>query len=147
MTMINTPDQIDAFRCATLKAGLKLYVRTGLKPNRAWTLSAMLKAATEYTGTKYPRSKSGAAQAHDDLARRLETAAGVFHFYASTICTWTTDASKDACLDRLFKNAGRGMDYALWRVPGPVDSSYEIRSYAPQVEGAEMIDKGTTPEG
>lgn len=147
MTTIDTPERINAFRAATLKAGLKLYARTGMKPNRAWTLSAMLKAATEYTGEKYPRSKKGAMLAHDDLARRLETVAGVSHYYASTICTWVTGTEKKDCLDRLFKNAGRGMAYALWRVPGPADSAYEIKFYAPQIDGAEIIARGTTPEG
>lgn len=69
--IITGAENIEAYRLITLRAGLKLYVATGLKPNRAWTLTAMLRTATNATGNKYPRSKSGALVAIKDLTNHL----------------------------------------------------------------------------
>ena len=59
-----------------------------------------------------------------------------FHIYGATPATWaTTTPERDlGALLKLLK-ADR-MPYSLWYVPLPHDADYEIRAYAPQVEGA-----------
>lgn len=42
---------------ASLKVGLRLYAKSGIKPNRAWTPSAMLKQANKITGKTYKLGK------------------------------------------------------------------------------------------
>lgn len=65
--MINTPEQIQAFRLVSLKIGLQLYLKSGLRPNRNWTLSAMLRNIGEATGQTYPTSHKAALQAIADI--------------------------------------------------------------------------------
>lgn len=65
--MFAGPENVQAFRMITIKHGLKLFAKTGMKPNRAWTLKNMLRAASESTGTKYPNSRKGAMTAYKDL--------------------------------------------------------------------------------
>ena len=60
-----TGDGVDLFRAATIKSGLGLYRKTGMKPNRAWTPTAMLAAAGQITGKRYKRGQF--QQAEDDL--------------------------------------------------------------------------------
>ena len=49
---------IVVYRAIVLKHGLKLYVKTGIKPNTSWTISNMLKATSSITGIKYKRSQA-----------------------------------------------------------------------------------------
>jgi hypothetical protein len=53
------------YRAITIAKGCKLYARTGIKPNRNWTPSAMLQAAGDITGKTYKRGQH--MQAHDDI--------------------------------------------------------------------------------
>ena len=62
MSALTTPAQIDNFRGA-----IKLYLNTGMKANRAYTVSAMGRAASEYTGFKYKASRTGLLQAYLDM--------------------------------------------------------------------------------
>ena len=48
---------VETFRAISLKAGLQLFSKTGMKPNRAWTPTAMLKAAGTITGKVYKRGQ------------------------------------------------------------------------------------------
>ena len=48
---------VETFRAISLKAGLRLFANTGMKPNRAWTPTAMLKAAGTITGKVYKRGQ------------------------------------------------------------------------------------------
>jgi hypothetical protein len=59
-----------------------------------------------------------------------------FHFYASSIADWrTTNETRD--LRALLKIMDKfGYDYNLFFVPLPPASSYKIKRYAPEVEGA-----------
>ena len=57
MTMFVGKAGVDTYRAIAIRSGLKLFVQTGLKPNRAWTPTAMLKAAGEITGAKYRRGQ------------------------------------------------------------------------------------------
>lgn len=59
------PDAVALFRATAIASGLRLYAKTGMKPNRAWTPSAMLKAAGGLTGKTYKRGQY--QQAADDV--------------------------------------------------------------------------------
>ena len=60
------------YRATVIASGLRLYARTGMKPNRAYTPSAMLRAAEDMTGRKFKRGQyEEAAQALTELAQRL----------------------------------------------------------------------------
>ena len=48
---------VDTFRAIVIRSGLDLYARTGLKPNRAYTPSAMLRVAGEITGKTFKRGQ------------------------------------------------------------------------------------------
>jgi len=45
------------FRAAVIASACRLYAQTGIKANRAYTPTAMLKAATQITGQKYRRGQ------------------------------------------------------------------------------------------
>lgn len=59
--MIVTGTGIRVYQAAAIKSGLKLYANTGMKPNRAWTPSAMLKTASAITGKPYKRGQYAVA--------------------------------------------------------------------------------------
>jgi hypothetical protein len=61
------------------------------------------------------------------------------HFFASSIATWatTTDTRDLRALLKLMD--GDGYPYNLFLVPVPHDTHYDIRRYAPQVEGAQWV--------
>lgn len=54
---------VEIFATLALASGLRLYAATGMKPNRAYTPTAMLKAAGHYTGKVYKRGQFEAAAA------------------------------------------------------------------------------------
>jgi hypothetical protein len=56
-----------------------------------------------------------------------------FHFYASSLYEWKTDAD----LRKLMKDMDRDeYDYNLFYIPLPASAPYEIRMYEPEVKGA-----------
>ena len=56
MTIIFTgPGGVATYRAIALKHGLYLYATCRIKPNRAWTPTAMLRAAGQITGKTYKR--------------------------------------------------------------------------------------------
>ena len=57
MLMFVGRDGVNTYRAAALKAGLKLYALHGIKPNRGWTPTAMLRAAGQITGKTYKRGE------------------------------------------------------------------------------------------
>jgi hypothetical protein len=59
------PDAVALYRATAIEHGLRLYAKTGMKPNRAWTPSAMLQAATGITGKPYKRGQY--VKAADDV--------------------------------------------------------------------------------
>lgn len=61
------PDAVALFRAATIASGLRLYAKTGMRPNRMWTPTAMLAAATGITGKKYRRGEY--AKAAEDVSK------------------------------------------------------------------------------
>lgn len=59
------PDAVALLRARTIASALRLYARTGMKANRAYTPSNMLAAATGITGKQYKRGQY--VQAADDI--------------------------------------------------------------------------------
>lgn len=51
----DTPEKIDRFRAVTIRSAIKLYSKTGIKPNRAYTPTNMKNAAEQITGKKFKR--------------------------------------------------------------------------------------------
>jgi len=52
-----TPEEINVFVLITLKSAIKLYVKTGVKANRAYTPTNMLAKAGEILGKTYKRGQ------------------------------------------------------------------------------------------
>ena len=50
-------DAVEVFRAKTLASALRLYAKTGMKPNRMYTPTNMLAAASQITGTKFKRGQ------------------------------------------------------------------------------------------
>lgn len=66
-----TPEQISAFAAITLAHALKLYARTGMKVNRAYTPANMMRTASAWTGQSFKaRDYMAAANALLALAGR-----------------------------------------------------------------------------
>jgi hypothetical protein len=64
MTSFVGPAQIEIYRATVIGSALKLYAKTGLKVNRAYTPKAMMQAAEQITGQKFKaRDYQGAADA------------------------------------------------------------------------------------
>jgi len=51
--ILDTPEQINAYRALVIAKGLETYAATGMKLNRAYTPKNMMKAAEGITGKKY----------------------------------------------------------------------------------------------
>jgi hypothetical protein len=47
------PAAVNLYRAVALKTGLAMYMRCGIKPNRAWTPKVMLATAGQITGKTY----------------------------------------------------------------------------------------------
>lgn len=58
MIVYSGPEQVERFVLITLKHGLRLYAKTGMQPNRAWTITNMLRKAERATGKKYKRTEA-----------------------------------------------------------------------------------------
>ena len=58
------------------------------------------------------------------------------HFYASSFCTWKTDPDMRNVVNHMEKE---GYEYTLWYVPVDDKASYEIKYYAPQVDGSFVV--------
>lgn len=52
-----TGDGVDVFAMLALASGLELYAKAKIIPNRAYTPTAMLKAANNWTGCKFRRGQ------------------------------------------------------------------------------------------
>jgi len=58
---------VATYQAIALKSGLRLYAKTGMKPNRAWSPSAMMKTAATITGKKFKaRDYQGAIAALEE---------------------------------------------------------------------------------
>lgn len=64
MTSFSGEHGVSVFQALALASGLRLYAKTGMKPNRAWTPGAMLRTAAALTGKTFKaRDYLGAAEA------------------------------------------------------------------------------------
>ena len=64
MTLFAGKAGVATYQALVLKSGLKLYANTGMRPNRAWTPTAMMRLAAHITGKKFKaRDYLGAAAA------------------------------------------------------------------------------------
>lgn len=59
------------------------------------------------------------------------------HFYASSFCTWKTSYSLAEVIKFMEEE---GYSYTVWYVPVDDKANYEIKRYAPQVQGAFVLD-------
>lgn len=62
------------------------------------------------------------------------------HFFASSVATWATTNDQRDLRDLIKLMDAEKLSYSLWLVPGNQDAPYEIKMYAPQVEGAIHLD-------
>lgn len=63
MTTIDS-EHIPAYQALVIEQGLRLYAATGMRPNRAYTPTAMMRMASHITGKKFKaRDYLGAAEA------------------------------------------------------------------------------------
>jgi len=60
-------EQVAAAQVIILAGALRLYLRTGVRPNRAYTATNMRAAASRITGVEYPRGRRGLELASTDL--------------------------------------------------------------------------------
>jgi hypothetical protein len=67
-----TGSDIDLYRAAVIACGLRMYARTGMRPNKAYTPTAMLREANRITGRVYKRGQYLAAA--DALTEWVERA-------------------------------------------------------------------------
>ena len=58
-----TGSDVEIFRAIVIAGALDLYAKTGMKANRAYTPSAMLRAAKEITGKTFKRGQYAQAAA------------------------------------------------------------------------------------
>lgn len=64
MSTIFTGPAVNVYVAASLRTGLRLYARTGIKPNRQWTPKNMMTMAARLTGRTFKaRDYNGAADA------------------------------------------------------------------------------------
>lgn len=55
MIVFDGKDAVEFYTAVALKAGLKMWVRTGMKPNTAWTPTAMMRMGQRITGENLGR--------------------------------------------------------------------------------------------
>jgi hypothetical protein len=55
--VIDNPKAINAYVALVLASAIDLYVKTGMKANRAYTPTNMLKTASRLTGRQYKRNQ------------------------------------------------------------------------------------------
>ena len=75
-TTFAAEDAVALYRAKALASDLLLYAKSGKKPNRAWTATSMLAAASKITGRTYKRGQCELAAADlkrwaDDMAAAL----------------------------------------------------------------------------
>lgn len=66
-TTFQGPDAVALFRAIALRSALKLYAKCGIKPNRAWTPTAMLQMAAGITQKRYKRGQYETAAADVEI--------------------------------------------------------------------------------
>jgi hypothetical protein len=67
------PDAVALYRALAIRSAIGLYLKTGMKVNRAYTPNNMARAAGEICGKTYKRGRGGLEAAHADLQVWIET--------------------------------------------------------------------------
>lgn len=67
-----TGESVNVFAALAVKSALGLYIKTGMKANRAYTPKNMREFVTRLTGKPYKASEL--QKAHDDLVKVIEDA-------------------------------------------------------------------------
>jgi hypothetical protein len=62
------------------------------------------------------------------------------HFFLTSAATWLTTSAEQSLHKCMKKLDREGYRYAIWCVPLPPDSDYEIVEYRPQVQGAVWVE-------
>lgn len=70
MITFSGPKGVQTYQAIALRQGLKLYAACGIKPNRTWTPTNMLRAAGQITGKSYKRGEY--LRAAEDLATWID---------------------------------------------------------------------------
>lgn len=58
------------------------------------------------------------------------------HFYLSSVAAWVVSTPERDLRDCIKMMEKDGFGYSIWFVPHPHDTPYQIKFYAPQIEGA-----------
>ena len=61
------------------------------------------------------------------------------HFYAANHLEWIASDNLIEVIEYFTKSKGTKTPYTVWLVPGPKNSTYEIKWYAPQVDGSIVL--------
>lgn len=61
------------------------------------------------------------------------------HFYLSSVAQWCTTGKRSLTEAIKLMDADK-MTYVIWYVPAPPEAEYAIQFYAPQVEGAHIVE-------
>ena len=73
--VFDTPEKIEAYRAIVIANALRLYAKTGMKVNTAYTPKAMMAVATKVTGKKFKaRAYVEAAEALDAFVETVKKA-------------------------------------------------------------------------
>jgi hypothetical protein len=59
------------------------------------------------------------------------------HFYGSNVAEWKTSDNLVEVIDHFQKDAF--LPYSIWLVPLEADAHYQIRRYAPDVDGSLLL--------
>ena len=70
-TVLDRPDQIDAYRMAVFKQGIKALL-IGMKINSGYTSTVCRNYVSGLTGKRYPAGKKGLQLALDDINQIIE---------------------------------------------------------------------------
>ena len=112
------PDATQLFAATVLRSAIDLYIKTGLRANRAYTPSAMLAAASRITGKAYKRN--GLPQASADLTVWIEAMKSALPVVADA-----SDASAAVVSIDTAPRDGR----KIWLWWGPGERLVERRAY------------------
>lgn len=62
------------------------------------------------------------------------------HFYLSSVCTWMTTGQSRSLSEAVRLMDAEKYTYMIWYIPHPPETPYEIRMYAPYIDGAVCVD-------
>lgn len=69
---LNTPEQIERYRLVIIRSAIRIYLKTGMLANTAYTPANLRKAVSDLTLKKYKRSREGLEAALADLNAHIE---------------------------------------------------------------------------